>query len=80
MDRLGERGVLDQLIDAVRAGGSGVLVVRAERGFLSTEDADELRQRVPHAQVVDVAAGHNVQEDEPVLLAEIVNRFLAGTR
>ena len=57
-----------------------VLVVRAERGFLSTEDADELRQRVPHAQVVDVAAGHNVQEDEPVLLAEIVNRFLAGTR
>ena len=31
-DRLGERGVLDQLIDAVRAGGSGVLVVRGEPG------------------------------------------------
>ena len=27
-DRRSERGVLDQLIDAVRAGGSRVLVVR----------------------------------------------------
>jgi pimeloyl-ACP methyl ester carboxylesterase len=57
-----------------------VLLVRGERGFLSPEDADELRRRVPQAEVVNVAAGHNVQEDEPVLLAEIVNRFLAGTR
>jgi DNA-binding CsgD family transcriptional regulator len=32
MDRRGERGVLDQLIDAVRAGGSRVLVVRGEPG------------------------------------------------
>ena len=31
-DRRGERGVLDQLIDAVRAGGSRVLVVRGEPG------------------------------------------------
>ena len=31
-DRLDERGVLDQLIDAVRAGGSRVLVVRGEPG------------------------------------------------
>ncbi len=29
-DRRGERGVLDQLINTVRAGGSGVLVVRGE--------------------------------------------------
>ncbi len=57
-----------------------MLLVRGERGFLSPEDADELRRRVPRAEVVDVAAGHNVQEDDPVLLAEIVNRFLAGNR
>src|SRR5580700_614093 len=31
-DRRGERGVLDQLIGAVRAGGSRVLVVRGEPG------------------------------------------------
>jgi pimeloyl-ACP methyl ester carboxylesterase len=55
-----------------------VLLVRGERGFLSREDADELRRRAPQTEVVDVPAGHNVQEDEPVLLAEIVNRFLAS--
>jgi len=56
-----------------------VLLVRGERGFLSPEVVDEFRQRVPHAGVVDVAAGHNIQEDAPVELAEIVTQFLAGT-
>jgi pimeloyl-ACP methyl ester carboxylesterase len=55
-----------------------VLLVRGERGFLSSEDATELRRRVPHARVVDVPAGHNVQEDAPVLLADIVGQFLTG--
>lgn len=56
-----------------------VLLVRGERGFLSPADADELRQRVPRVQVVEVPTGHNVQEEAPVLLAEIVSHFLAST-
>jgi pimeloyl-ACP methyl ester carboxylesterase len=56
-----------------------VLLVRGERGFLSPEVVDEFCRRVPHAGVVEVAAGHNVQEDAPVELAQIVNQFLGGT-
>jgi pimeloyl-ACP methyl ester carboxylesterase len=56
-----------------------VLLVRGERGFLSAEDTDELRRRVPQIRVVEVAAGHNVQEDAPVALAQIVTEFLAST-
>lgn len=56
-----------------------VLLVRGERGFLSTPNVDELRRRVPGAQVVEVQSGHNVQEEQPVLLAEVVSRFLDGT-
>jgi pimeloyl-ACP methyl ester carboxylesterase len=56
-----------------------VLLVRGERGFLPASAADELRFRVPGAQVRDVPAGHNVQEDDPVLLAGIVREFLAST-
>jgi pimeloyl-ACP methyl ester carboxylesterase len=56
-----------------------VLVVRGERGFLPASAVDELRSRVPGAQVREVPTGHNVQEDDPVLLAGIVDRFLADT-
>ena len=44
----------------------------------SREGAEELRRRVPTAQVVEVPTGHNVQEQAPVLLAEIVTAFLDG--
>lgn len=56
-----------------------VLLVRGERGFLPADAADELCSRVPGAQVREVPTGHNVQEDDPVLLAGIVDRFLADT-
>jgi len=56
-----------------------VLLVRGERGFLSPENVSELRRRVPSAQVVEVPSGHNVQEDSPVVLAEVVNRFVSTT-
>ena len=55
-----------------------VLLVRGEHGFLPASAADELRSRVPGAQVREVPTGHNVHEDNPVLLAGIVDRFLAG--
>jgi pimeloyl-ACP methyl ester carboxylesterase len=55
-----------------------VLVVRGERGFLPDSAVAELRSRIPDAEIHDVPTGHNVQEDDPVLLAGIVDRFLTG--
>jgi ABC-type transporter Mla maintaining outer membrane lipid asymmetry ATPase subunit MlaF len=48
-DRLGERGVLDQLIDGVRAGGSEVLVVRGEPGVGKSVLLDYLAGRASGA-------------------------------
>jgi pimeloyl-ACP methyl ester carboxylesterase len=62
---------------ALKAFGGPVLLVRGEHGFLPASAAGELRAQLPGAQVRDVATGHNVQEDDPVLLAAIVDRFLA---
>jgi pimeloyl-ACP methyl ester carboxylesterase len=56
-----------------------VLLIRGERGFISEEDGRDLIRRVPGAEVVTVPTGHNVQEDDPVLLAEIIGRFLEQT-
>lgn len=56
-----------------------VLLVRGQRGLLPAGAADELRSRVPGAQVREVPTGHNVHEDNPVLLARIVDRFVADT-
>jgi len=64
---------------ALEAFGGPVLLVRGERGFLPAGAGAELRSRVPGAQVRDVAAGHNVQEDDPVGLAAIVAEFLTET-
>ncbi|MGB4777281.1 alpha/beta fold hydrolase [Microbacterium sp.] len=49
-----------------------VTLVRGERGFVTPADADEFRRREPSASVIDVASGHNVQEEKPVELARIV--------
>ena len=47
---------------------------RGDRGFVTPADADEFRRRVPAASVIDVASGHNVQEEQPVALARLVAR------
>jgi len=64
---------------ALESFGGPVLLVRGTRGFLPAGAADELRSRIPGAQVREVATGHNVQEDDPVLLAAVVDRFLEET-
>ena len=56
-----------------------VLLVRASRGFVSDGEVDELRRRLPSVEVVTLESGHNVQEDEPVELAEVVESFLQRT-
>lgn len=52
-----------------------ITLVRGERGFVTPDDAAEFRARVPLAEVVDVAAGHNVQEDIPVELGQLLARL-----
>src|SRR5277367_4676648 len=54
-DRRGERGVLDQLIDAVRAGGSRVLVVHGEPGVGKSVLLNYLAGRASGCRVVRAA-------------------------
>jgi DNA-binding CsgD family transcriptional regulator len=61
-DRLGERGVLDQLIDAVRAGGSQVLVVRGEPGVGKSVLLDYLAGRASGCRVVRAAGVESEME------------------
>jgi pimeloyl-ACP methyl ester carboxylesterase len=49
-----------------------VTLVRAARGFISDEQVAVLSQRVPTAEIVTVETGHNVQEDDPVGLAQLI--------
>lgn len=49
-----------------------VTLVRAERGFVSPEDAQEFARRLPDSDVVSIDATHNVQETAPVQLAAVI--------
>jgi DNA-binding CsgD family transcriptional regulator len=61
-DRRGERGVLDRLIIAVRAGGSRVLVVRGEPGVGKTALLDYLAGHAPGCQVARAAGVQSEME------------------
>ncbi|MFF8188434.1 alpha/beta fold hydrolase [Microbacterium sp. NPDC016588] len=62
-------------IAAVRA---PIVFVRADRGFVSADDADELVRRAPDARVRVVPTAHNVQEEDPVGLASLLRETLAA--
>lgn len=51
---------------------SPLTLVRGTRGYVADADVDVFRQRVPSASVVEVPSGHNVQEELPVDLGELV--------
>jgi pimeloyl-ACP methyl ester carboxylesterase len=59
---------------AVRA---PLTLVRGTRGYVADEDVAAFRERLPAASVVEVASGHNVQEELAVDLGGLV-RELAG--
>jgi hypothetical protein len=61
-DRRGECGVLDQLITAVRAGGSRVLVVRGEPGVGKSALLEYLAGRAPGCRVVRAAGVESEME------------------
>lgn len=62
-------------IAAVRA---PIVFVRADRGFVSADDADELVRRASDARVRVVPTAHNVQEEDPAGLASLVRETLAA--
>ena len=53
-----------------------VLLISGERGFLTAADTREFLARVPHASAVQLSSGHNVQEDAPAALAEVLRDFI----
>ncbi|MBN9213932.1 MAG: hydrolase [Microbacterium sp. SCN 70-200] len=58
--------------DDLAAVTAPITLVRGDRGFVTTADADLFRDRVPDATLVEVSSGHNVQEEQPVALAALV--------
>lgn len=53
-----------------------VLLVRATSGFLPPDVVAEFGRRVPRARIVEVESGHNVQEQKPAELADLIADFL----
>lgn len=49
-----------------------VTLVRGTRGFVTDADAAEFARRLPAARIVPIDSGHNVQEERPGELAQIV--------
>lgn len=69
---LGEAGWQD-----LAAATAPTTLLRGERGYVTDADAEEFARRRPQAAVVTLPAGHNVQEDAPKQLGELL-RGLAG--
>ncbi len=69
---LGEAGWQD-----LAATSAPTTLIRGERGYVTDADAEEFSRRRPGADVVVLPAGHNVQEDAPQQLGELL-RGLAG--
>ncbi len=57
--------------------GSATTLVRASRGFVTDRQMAELARRAPQTKVELVDSGHNVQEDDPVRLAELIDAAAA---
>jgi pimeloyl-ACP methyl ester carboxylesterase len=67
------RGVLSPRgWDDLAAVQAPVLLIRGEQGYVTAADADEFARRRPDASVIVVPARHNVHEEIPVALAELL--------
>jgi pimeloyl-ACP methyl ester carboxylesterase len=51
---------------------SPLTLVRGTRGYVTDADVADFRERVPTASVVEVASGHNVQEELPLELGRLI--------
>ncbi len=53
-------------------------LIRGTQGYVTPANLAEFERRVPRASVIEVEAGHNVQENIPVALADLIRaRFVA---
>jgi pimeloyl-ACP methyl ester carboxylesterase len=73
---LSNLGDLGGLWPSLEAFPGPVTLVRAGRGFVSDDQVVELRRRAPAAEIVTLDTGHNVQEDDPVALAAVIDACL----
>lgn len=66
------------LWDALERSTAPLTLVRGtrEQSVVGDDDVAELRRRRPRATVIEVDAGHSVQGDQPLALADIINTAL----
>jgi len=74
----GEEALGAAMWEALGALEAPCLLVRGMRSSSVVDDADEaeLRARLPTARVERLDAGHSVQGDAPVALAQVIASFL----
>lgn len=58
--------------DDLAAAQAPITLIRGAQGYVTPANLEEFERRVPQASVVEVEAGHNVQENIPVPLADLV--------
>ena len=56
--------------------GGPITLIRGSRGFVDEDQVAELQRRIPAADVTTVETGHNVQEEDPVGLAQLLEGLL----
>jgi pimeloyl-ACP methyl ester carboxylesterase len=79
-DDLPDRPDITHLWDDLARYPGPVTLVRGtrEQSVVGDEDVAELLQRRPDATVVEVDAGHSVQGDQPIVLAELIAAAITG--
>jgi pimeloyl-ACP methyl ester carboxylesterase len=58
--------------------GGAITLIRGSRGFVDEDQVAELQRRIPAVDVTTVETGHNVQEEDPVGLAQLLEGLLSG--
>ena len=56
--------------------GGPITLIRGSRGFVTEDQVAEFQRRIPAAEVTTVETGHNVQEEDPVGLARLLEALL----
>ena len=66
-------------LEQLAAAALPIVLVRAENGIVSDEEVTEFTARVPQGIVLTLGTGHNVQEEDPVALAELLRELANET-
>ena len=76
------RAAVERLWEVLAAYDGPLTLVRGtrEQSVVTDDDVDQLTRHRPDAIVIEVDAGHSVQGDQPLELAEIIRRAMTGRR